>query len=127
MFNPAIWIRERKHVVKNGKTPVLTAEEARALLDGIDLSTLAGCGQRDVIGRFVRRITLTAKNVSRASRRRLGTTKICEVKVDGLVKDSEVSGHEACESHPGPRPPPPIDPTLFGTLQVQLANVVFSP
>ena len=70
VFNPAIWIRERKHVVKNGKTPVLTAEEARALLDGIDLSTLAGCGQRDVIGRFVRRITLTAKNVSRASRRR---------------------------------------------------------
>ena len=29
-----------------------------------------------------------------------GTTKICGVKVDGLVKDSGISGHGACESCP---------------------------
>ena len=53
MFNPAIWIRERKHVVKNGKTPVLTAEEARGLLDGIDLSTLADLRDRALLGVLV--------------------------------------------------------------------------
>ena len=40
-FNPANSVRGPKHVVKNGETPVLSAEEARALLGGIDLSTLA--------------------------------------------------------------------------------------
>ena len=34
---------------KNGKTPVLSAEEARGLLDGIDLSTLAGLRDRTLI------------------------------------------------------------------------------
>jgi site-specific recombinase XerC len=33
--NPAHAVRGPKYVVKNGKTPVLTAEEARALLDSI--------------------------------------------------------------------------------------------
>ena len=44
-----------------------------------------------------------------------GNHKICGVKVHGLVKNSRVSGHGAYESRPGPKPPPPIDPTLFGT------------
>ena len=34
-FNPAASVRGPKHVVKRGKTPVLTAEEARQLLDSI--------------------------------------------------------------------------------------------
>ena len=37
-FNPASSVRGPKHVVKRGKTPVLTAEEARALLDSIPLT-----------------------------------------------------------------------------------------
>ena len=45
-FNPASSVRGPKHVVKEGKTPVLSAEEARKLLDGIDLSTLAGLRDR---------------------------------------------------------------------------------
>src|SRR3954452_15504498 len=35
--NPAAAVRAAKHVVKKGKTPVLTADEARQLLDSIPL------------------------------------------------------------------------------------------
>lgn len=40
--NPAHAVRGPKHVVKHGKTPVLTGDEARALLDSIDTSTVVG-------------------------------------------------------------------------------------
>ena len=52
-FNPASSVRGPKHVVRKGKTPVLSAEEARGLLDGIDLSTLAGLRDRALIGVLV--------------------------------------------------------------------------
>lgn len=51
--NPAAAVRGPKHVVKKGKTPVLTAEEARLLLDGIDLRTIAGIRDRALIGVLV--------------------------------------------------------------------------
>ena len=44
--NPAHAVRGPKYVVKKGKTPVLNAEEARALLDSIDISTLTGLRDR---------------------------------------------------------------------------------
>jgi site-specific recombinase XerC len=40
--NPAHAVRGPKHVVKTGKTTVLTGEQARELLDSIDTSTLVG-------------------------------------------------------------------------------------
>ena len=40
--NPAHAVRGPKHVVNRGKTTVLTAEQARELLDSIDTSTLVG-------------------------------------------------------------------------------------
>ncbi len=52
-FNPASSVRGPKHVVRKGKTPVLSAEEARGLLDGIDLSTLAGLRDRALLGVLV--------------------------------------------------------------------------
>ena len=52
-FNPAASVRGPKHVVKTGKTPVLSAKETRALLDGIDLSTLAGLRDRALLGVLV--------------------------------------------------------------------------
>ena len=52
-FNPASSVRGPKYVVKRGKTPVLSAEEARGLLDGIDLSTMAGLRDRALIGVLV--------------------------------------------------------------------------
>lgn len=51
--NPASSVRGPKHVVKRGKTPVLAADEARQLLDSIDLSTLAGLRDRALIGVMV--------------------------------------------------------------------------
>ena len=49
-MNPASSVRGPRHSVKKGKTPVLTAEEARALLDAIDVSTLPGLRDRALIG-----------------------------------------------------------------------------
>jgi site-specific recombinase XerD len=52
-MNPASAVRGPKHVVKRGKTPVLTAEEARRLLDSIDISTTIGLRDRALIGVMV--------------------------------------------------------------------------
>jgi site-specific recombinase XerD len=47
--NPASSVRGPRHVVKKGTTPVLTATEARQLLDSIDTSTLIGLRDRALI------------------------------------------------------------------------------
>jgi site-specific recombinase XerD len=47
--NPAHSVRGPKHVVKTGKTTVLTGEQARELLDSIDTSTVVGLGDRALI------------------------------------------------------------------------------
>ena len=52
-FNPASSVRGPKHVVKTGKTPVLSAKETRVLLDGIDVATLAGLRDRALLGVLV--------------------------------------------------------------------------
>jgi len=51
--NPASPVRGPKHKVKKGKTPVLTAEEARALLDSIDPSSPIGLRDRALIALMV--------------------------------------------------------------------------
>jgi site-specific recombinase XerD len=51
--NPAASVRGPRHVVKKGKTPVLTPEEARQLLDAIDISTVSGLRDRALIGVLV--------------------------------------------------------------------------
>ncbi len=52
-MNPASSVRGPKHVVKKGKTPVLDAKEARALLDSIDTSNIVGLRDRALIGLMV--------------------------------------------------------------------------
>jgi len=52
-FNPASSVRGPKHVVKRGKTPVLSADQARTLLDSIDTTTVAGLRDRALIGVMV--------------------------------------------------------------------------
>jgi site-specific recombinase XerD len=47
--NPAHSVRGPKHVVKTGKTTVLTGEQARKLLDSIDVTTLVGLRDRALI------------------------------------------------------------------------------
>lgn len=51
--NPATSVRGPKHSVKRGKTPVLTAEQARILLDSVDTSTPIGLRDRALIGVMV--------------------------------------------------------------------------
>ena len=51
--NPAASVRGPRHVVKKGKTPVLSPDEARRLLDSIDVSTDIGLRDRALIGLMV--------------------------------------------------------------------------
>jgi hypothetical protein len=48
--NAAHAVRGPKHVVRRGKTPVLTEEQARRLLENIDSTTLVGLRDRALIG-----------------------------------------------------------------------------
>ncbi len=52
-MNPASAVRGPKYVIKKGKTPVLTAEETRQLLDVIPTDTIAGLRDRALIGVMV--------------------------------------------------------------------------
>jgi integrase/recombinase XerC len=51
--NPAHAVRGPKHSVKKGKTPILSVEEARTLLDSIDTSTPMGLRDQALIGLMV--------------------------------------------------------------------------
>ena len=52
-MNPASFVRGPRHSVRKGKTPVLAADEARAMLDAIDLTTSAGLRDRALIALMV--------------------------------------------------------------------------
>lgn len=51
--NPAHAVRGPKYIVRRGKTPVLSPEEARQLLDSIDTTTPVGLRDRALIGLMV--------------------------------------------------------------------------
>jgi len=51
--NPAHAVRGPKYTQKKGKTPVLTPEEARELLDAIDIASVVGLRDRALIGLMV--------------------------------------------------------------------------
>ena len=51
--NPASSVRGPKHVMKKGKTPILSAEETRQLLDSIDTSSVVGLRDRAIIAAMV--------------------------------------------------------------------------
>ena len=51
--NPASSVRGPKHVVKKGKTPVLSVDEARKLIETIDISFPIGLRDRALIGIMV--------------------------------------------------------------------------
>jgi integrase len=48
--NPAASVRGRSHALRRGRTPALTAEQARRLLDAIDGTSLVGLRGRALIG-----------------------------------------------------------------------------
>ena len=51
--NPAHAVRGPKHSQRRGKTPVLQADEARTLIDSIDVASLPGLRDRALIGLMV--------------------------------------------------------------------------
>ena len=51
--NPASSVRGPKHVVRKGKTPVLSVDEARELLAGIDVTSLVGLRDRALVALMV--------------------------------------------------------------------------
>jgi site-specific recombinase XerD len=51
--NPAAAVRGPKHVVKKGKTPVLDGDEAKKLIDSIDVSTIVGLRDRALIALLI--------------------------------------------------------------------------
>lgn len=51
--NPAAAVRGPKYVIKKGKTPALSTEDTRRLLDSIDTSDVAGLRDRALIGVMV--------------------------------------------------------------------------
>ena len=63
-FNPASSVRGPKHVVKTGKTPVLSAKETRTVLDRIDVSTLVGLRDRAFLGVLVYSLARVSAAVS---------------------------------------------------------------
>jgi integrase/recombinase XerD len=52
-MNPASSVRGPKYVIKKGKTPVLTPEEARLLLDSIDVTEFFGLRDRALLAMMV--------------------------------------------------------------------------
>jgi integrase/recombinase XerD len=52
-INPAHGVRGPKHVVREGRTPVLDRDEARALLAVIDTALLTGLRDRALIGTMI--------------------------------------------------------------------------
>jgi site-specific recombinase XerD len=52
-FNPAASVRGPRYSIKKGKTPVLSAEETRKLLDSIDTSHVVGLRDRALVGAMV--------------------------------------------------------------------------
>src|SRR5262249_12609362 len=51
--NPASSVRGPTHSVKKGKTPLLSAEETRQLLDSIDVTNVVGLRDRAIIAAMV--------------------------------------------------------------------------
>jgi site-specific recombinase XerD len=51
--NPAAPVRGPSHIVKKGKTPVLDGDEARSLIDSIDVSTIVGLRDRALIALLI--------------------------------------------------------------------------
>lgn len=52
-MNPTSAVRGPKHVVRRGKTPILSREETRELLDSIETDTIVGLRDRALIGLLV--------------------------------------------------------------------------
>ena len=97
-LNPASSVRGPRHSVKKGKTPVLATEEARALLNAIDVSTLPGLRDRALIGLMV----YTFARVGAAVGMRVGDIYVQGRRTWVRLQEKGGNVHEMpCPSQPG--------------------------
>ena len=98
-MNPASSVRGPKYTIKRGRTPVLSAEEARQLLDSIETDTLIGLRDRALIGVMVYRFSRTTAPFH-AGRRLLPSRQALEVPIHGKGgKYNEVFAHHNAEAY----------------------------
>jgi site-specific recombinase XerD len=64
--NPAAPVRGPTHIVKKGKTPVLGGDEARKLIDSIDVSTIVGSRDRALIALLIYSFAYSFARISAA-------------------------------------------------------------
>jgi integrase/recombinase XerD len=98
--NPAASVRGPRHVTKKGKTPVLTAEECRHLLDSINTWTIGGLRDRALIGVMVfsfARVSATI-GMSVGDFYQSGTRWLIRLHEKG-GKYHEVPGHHRCAEY----------------------------
>lgn len=81
-MNPASSIRGPKYSIKRGKTSVLTAAEARELLDSIETDTIIGLRDRALIGVMVQLLTSYGSRFD-TGRRLFPSWKALEVSIHG--------------------------------------------
>jgi len=67
--NPAAAVKGPKVVIRKGKTPILSATEARLLLDSIDTSTIVGLRDRAIIALMVHTFARIGAALKRHARR----------------------------------------------------------
>jgi site-specific recombinase XerD len=86
LLNPALSVRGERYQVIEGKTPEITAEQARALLRSIDVAGVVGLRDRALVGTLI----YTAARVGAVCRLRL-----CDLQHDGTqwcLRFTEKSG-----------------------------------
>ena len=103
-MNPASSVRGPTQVVKRGKTPVLTAEQARELLDSIDISTVGRNPQltkapvtRNDAFRMIKRRALAAGLPGSTCRHTFRATGITAYLENGgtIEKAQQIAAHES--------------------------------
>ena len=77
-------VRGPKYVVKRGKTPVLSADQARQLLDSIDVTELSGLRDRALIGVMVYSFVSEFRDFGNQAARELRTNSRNLLQNDGF-------------------------------------------
>lgn len=98
--NPASSVRGPKHVVKKGKTPVLTSGDCRLLLESIDTARVAGLRDRALIATMVYSFARVSATVGMniGDFRQIGTRWTLRLHEKG-GKYHEVPAHHRCAEY----------------------------
>jgi Phage integrase, N-terminal SAM-like domain len=93
--NPASPVRGPKYSVKKGKTAVLSAEEARKLLDSVNPSSHVGLRDRALIALMV----YTFARIGAALKMRIVVAASCPLQADGFLFLMPRQGSVSCTYH----------------------------